>query len=151
MHLFNSLSKLILPLAVLAVPYPIESQPSDEEINQSRNFTIRSHAVDSAQPTFDNLYLEPYHIYPAFNYATLLPKTESNPGIVGFLNGTRRELRDDQANLLFRGGHGFMIDMVNATYSPVEINAGIGTKGMYIHQGFVKYNNPISGGFYGEF
>ncbi|KAL8961573.1 MAG: hypothetical protein Q9193_001889, partial [Seirophora villosa] len=152
MHLFNALSKLILPLAVLAVPYPTESQPSDEDITQSRNFTIRSHAVDSAQPTFDNLYLGPYYIYPAFNYATLLPKTDSNPGIVGFLNGTRRELRDDQGDLLFLGGagvYGFIIDTVNATYSPVEINAGIGTKVDFPHDP-VEDGLASSIGRYGE-
>lgn len=41
-------------------------------------------------------------------------------------------------------------DSVNATYNPIEINAGSGTKGIYINQGVIKYNNPTSGGFYGR-
>lgn len=43
-----------------------------------------------------------------------------------------------------------LTDSVNATYNPVEINAGTGTTGIYIDQGKIKYNNPISGGFYGK-
>ncbi|KAL8992855.1 MAG: hypothetical protein Q9169_006788 [Polycauliona sp. 2 TL-2023] len=153
MHLFNILPQLLLPLVVLAVPAPIENEPSHQAVVLSRNFTIRSHAISRAQSAFDNLYLEPYHIYPTFNYATLYPKTDRTPGIVGFLNGTRNELKYDQGNLLFLGGggvYGFIIDTVNATYNPMEINVGTGTKGIYIGQGVIKYNNPISGGFYGE-
>lgn len=45
--------------------------------------------------------------------------------------------------------YGFIIDSVNSTYNPIEINAGLGTKGIFINQGVIKYNNPASGGFYG--
>ncbi|KAI4269123.1 MAG: hypothetical protein L6R38_007583 [Xanthoria sp. 2 TBL-2021] len=151
MYLFNIFFQLLLPLVALAVPTPTESQPSNQEIIHTRNFTIKSHVIAPAQSSFENLYLEPYHIYPAFNYATLWPKSDTTPGIVGFLNGTGRELENDQGNLLFLGGggvYGFIIDRVNSTYNPVEINAGEGTKGIYINQDIIKYNNPISGGFY---
>lgn len=47
-------------------------------------------------------------------------------------------------------GADMVIDRVNSTYNPIEINAGTGTKGIYINQGVIKYNNPISGGFYGQ-
>ena len=43
-----------------------------------------------------------------------------------------------------------MIDKVNSTYNPIEINAGPGTKGIFIDQGVIKYHNPLSGGFYGK-
>ncbi|CAO1603184.1 hypothetical protein XANCAGTX0491_006776 [Xanthoria calcicola] len=151
MYLFNTFLQLVLPLAALAVPTPTASQPSDQAITHSRNFTIKSHVLAPAQSGFDNLYLEPYHIYPAFNYATFWPKSDQTPGIVGFLNGTKHELKNDQGNLLFLGGggvYGFIIDSVNSTYNPVEINAGTGTKGIYVNQGVIKYNNPSSGGFY---
>ncbi|KAL8669722.1 MAG: hypothetical protein Q9168_005691 [Polycauliona sp. 1 TL-2023] len=151
MHLLNIISSLVLPLSVLAVPTPVENHHRNNGIVHSRNFTIKSHVIGPAQSSFENLYLEPYHIYPAFNYATLYPKNEQTPGIVGFLNGTKRELENDQGDLLFLGGggvYGFVIDSVNTTYNPVEINAGAGTQGIYVSQGIIKYNNPISGGFY---
>ncbi|KAL8651242.1 MAG: hypothetical protein Q9226_004784 [Calogaya cf. arnoldii] len=150
MHLSGILLQFTLPLLALAVPTPTENQASDQAINRSRNLTIRSRGI-APSSGFDNLFLEPYHIYPTFNYATLWPITARTPGIVGFLNGTTRELKYGQGNLLFLGGggvYGFIIDNVNATYNPVEINAGTGTNGIYVNQGVIKYNNPQSGGFY---
>ena len=41
-------------------------------------------------------------------------------------------------------------DSVNTTYNPILIEAGPGTKGIFVDQGVVKYHNPISGGFYGR-
>lgn len=185
MQSFTSIFLFLFPLLALSIP------TTDYQIRHSRTFTLKSHVLAPANPSFENLYLEPYHIYPAFNYATLSPKTKKNPGIVGFLNGTEQELEYDQGNLLFsfrqarlygfviRGsfpfppniqgncgfdgfeniGYGRMeqalvnvetTDSVNSTYNPIEINAGSGTKGIYINQGVIKYNNPISGGFYGR-
>jgi len=40
-------------------------------------------------------------------------------------------------------------DSVNTTYNPIEINPGPGTHGIFIGQGVIKVNSPISGGFYG--
>lgn len=42
------------------------------------------------------------------------------------------------------------LDSVNATYNPVEINVGKGTQGIFIDRGLLRYNNPMSGGFYGR-
>ncbi len=42
------------------------------------------------------------------------------------------------------------MNQINTTYNPIEINAGGGTKGIFIDQGVIKYHNPISGGFYGQ-
>ena len=120
MYLFNTFLQLVLPLAALAVPTPTASQPSDQAITHSRNFTIKSHVLAPAQSGFDNLYLEPYHIYPAFNYATFWPKSDQTPGIVGFLNGTKHELKNDQGNLLFLGGggvYGFIIGESSSTWN----------------------------------
>ncbi len=51
------------------------------------------------------------------------------------------------------GGHGpditVSLDSVNATYNPVEINVAGGTQGIFIDRGLLRYNNPMSGGFYG--
>ncbi|KAL8947300.1 MAG: hypothetical protein Q9222_006402 [Ikaeria aurantiellina] len=75
-------------------------------------------------------------------------------GVVGFLNGTLKELEERKGDLVFgfgEGGrlpYGFVINKVNASYNPVEINAGPGTKGIYISAGVLKYNDPPPGGFY---
>ena len=56
------------------------------------------------------------------------------------------------ANLLFPGNsfpYGFVIDQVDATYDPIEINAGNGTKGIFIHHGIIKYRHLLSEGFNG--
>ncbi len=119
-----------------------------------RSFKLKSHVLTPPNPSFETLYLEPYHIYPAFNYAVFALKTAANPGIVGHLNGTADDFTYDNADLIFGFGgsfpYGFVIDQINTTYNPIEINAGGGTKGIFIDQGVIKYHNPISGGFYGQ-
>lgn len=136
----------ILPFVVAAPTPPIET---------FRPFKLKSRGLSPSNPAFNNLYLEPYHIYPALNYAVLSLKSTQNPGVIGYLNGTATEPADDQGDLLFHFGsdeppYGFVIDLVNATSNPIEINAGNGTQGIFIDQGIIKYHNPISGGFYGE-
>ncbi|KAL9582465.1 MAG: hypothetical protein Q9212_003273 [Teloschistes hypoglaucus] len=148
-----SFVSLLLPLFAHALP---AAQTQDNSIRHSRSFILTSHVLAPANPAFENLVLEPYHIYPAFNYATLYPKSTQNKGVKGYLNGTRQQLDGQQGYLAFdfgKGGvYGFEIvrkpDSVNSTFNPIEINAGPGTDGMYIDQGVIKYNNPISGGFY---
>ena len=123
------------------------------KVLHSRNFKLKSHVLTPANPSFENLYLEPYHTGAGLNYATLYPKSSQNPGIIGYLNGTKEQFDDQITNLLFKGNgfpYGFVIDKVNDTYNPVEINAGSGTQGIFIDQGVIKYNNPLSGGFYGK-
>jgi len=119
-----------------------------------RSFKLKSHVLTPPNPSFETLYLEPYHIYPAFNYAVFALKTAANPGIVGHLNGTADDFTYDNADLIFGFGgsfpYGFVIDQINTTYNPIEVNAGGGTKGIFIDQGVIKYHNPISGGFYGQ-
>ena len=46
---------------------------------------------------------------------------------------------------------GFFIDMVNATFNPVEIVVEQGMRGVFVDQGVVKVNDPLSGGIYGMF
>ena len=121
----------------------------------SRHFKLRSRLLTSSNPTFNNLLLEPYHIYPAFNYAVLAKESAETPGITGYINGTTTEIKEEEGDLVFDYGsspppYGFVIDQVNATYNPIEINAGNGTQGVFIDQGVIKYHNPLSGGFYGE-
>ncbi|CAF9916157.1 MAG: hypothetical protein HETSPECPRED_002779 [Heterodermia speciosa] len=140
---------LLLPSLVLSSPHPSAVPTKPSHPHHSRKFTLKSHVLSPPNPAFDNLDLEPYHIYPAFNYAVFV---SGQKGIVGYLNGTRQEFADNTGNLLFDGGsnivYGFIIDSVNSTYNPIEINAGLGTKGIFINQGVIKYNNPASGGFY---
>jgi len=138
-------------LAILA--YAVATPASI--VTRSRRFRLKSRVLTTSSPSFDNLFLEPYHIYPPFNYAVLSLKTTRNPGVIGYLNGTSTEIKAEEADHLFDFGsneppYGFVINQVNATYDPIEINAGDGTQGIFIDQGIIKYHNPISGGFYGQ-
>lgn len=85
----------LLAAFTTALPSPVPA--ADTKVHHSRSFTLKSRVLspDNGSAAFDGLVLEPYHIYPAFNYATLVPKTKQNKGIVGYLNGTREELEDD--------------------------------------------------------
>lgn len=145
MKLLNTFAAL-LPL-VLAAPAP----PNQT----SRQFKLKSHVLSPPNQAFENLYLNTYHIAPAYNYAVLEPQTDRAPGIIGHLNGTAKELARDEGDLIFdfsgaQFPYGFVIDQVNATYNPILINAGNGTKGIFVDQGVIKYHNPMSGGFYGK-
>ena len=118
----------------------------------SKTFKLKSRVLSPFNSSFNNLYLEPYHIFPGANYAVLTPKSTTDPGIIGYLNGTAADFADENTDLLFFSDppYGFIIDTVNATYNPILINAGNGTTGIFIDQGIIKYHNPISGGFYGK-
>ena len=145
MKLFFTLSTLLAYVAA-APTSTTETTPQ---------FKLKSRALDPSSPSFSDLYLEAYHIYPSFNYAVLSPKSTEDAGIIGYLNGTAAELEAEEADLIFDYStgsppYGFVIDQVNTTYNPVEINAGNGTRGIFIDQGVIKYHNPLSGGFYGE-
>lgn len=167
MHLLLT-TLLLLPTLSLSLPAPALTTST-----HSPAFRLKSHVLVPPTPSFENLYLEPYHLTSPskLNYAVLCPQTAQKKGVISFLNGTTQELADGQGDLLVRGGEvGFviglspfyqckwgkrltseMVDSVNSTYNPIELNAGPGTNGIFIGQGVVKYNNPISGGFYGEF
>lgn len=161
------LTTILLLLPTLSLSFPA---PAPATSTHSPAFRLKSHVLTPAVPSFENLYLEPYHIRPGFDYAVLCPQTAQKKGTVGFLNGTAQELADGQGDLLVRGGGlGFVIglspylsvqmgreadksgraDSVNSTYNPIELNPGPGTNGIFIGQEVIKYNNPISGGFYG--
>ncbi|KAL8793586.1 MAG: hypothetical protein Q9195_003849 [Heterodermia aff. obscurata] len=184
-YILNVLLPLLLPSLVFCSPHPSAVPTKPSHSHHSRKFTLKSHVISPPNPAFDNLDLEPYHIYPAFNYAVFV---SGQTGIVGYLNGTRQDFADytvsacsnivvalisgekrlmekgdieeeqeartsgRDGNLLFDGGsnivYGFIIDKLNGTYNPIEINAGPGSSGIYINQGVIKYNNPTSGGFY---
>ena len=119
----------------------------------SKTFKLKSLTLPSSNSSFSNLYLEPYHVYPGANYAVLSPKTPTNLGIIGYLNGTTEDFANENTDLLFNFDpepYGFIIDSVNATYNPILINAGNGTAGIFVDQGIIKYHNPLSGGFYGK-
>lgn len=141
--------KLLLCLSAVltcAISAPLSGETS-------KTFKLKSLVLSPSDPSFDNLYLEGYHIYPGGNYAVLSPKSATNPGIIGYLNGTAADFAHENTELLFNfspGPYGFIIDSVNATYNPILINAGNGTTGIFIDQGIIKYQNPISGGFYGK-
>ncbi|KAL9024562.1 MAG: hypothetical protein Q9196_006428, partial [Gyalolechia fulgens] len=66
---------LLFLLSCLARSLPT----TDDHDRRSRHFRLRSQVLAPANPAFENLYLEPYHIYPAFNYATLYPRTDRSP------------------------------------------------------------------------
>ena len=139
----------LVTLAASAIAAPTSTA------DPSHRFRLHSRALDPSNPSFNNLYFQPYHIYPSFNYAVLTPQTTSSQGIIGHLNGTAAERESNEGNLIYDYSagsppYGFVIDQVNATYNPVEIDAGNGTRGIFIDQGVVKYHNPLSGGFYGE-
>lgn len=101
----QSLTTTILFLLFSLLPLLTQSLPT-ASVQHSKKFKLKSHVLSPSATTssFENLYLEPYHIYPAFNYATLYPKTKSTPGIIGYLNGTRQEIEDDQGGLVFNLG-----------------------------------------------
>lgn len=141
--------KLVLCLfAVLTSAIAAPMSPDET----SKTFKLKSFVLTPPNPSFNNLYLEPYHIYPGANYAVLSPESATNPGVIGYLNGTAADFANESTDLLFNSNpapSGFIIDSVNDTYNPIFINAGNGTMGIFIEQGLIKYNNPISGGFYG--
>lgn len=112
--LLTLLALLPFLTSTLALALP---SPSPTPHHQTKNFTLKSHVLSPANPSLENLYLEPYHIYPSFNYATLYPKTAQTPGIVGFINGTKTEIEDEEADLLFYGGAGFGYGFVIGTYT----------------------------------
>lgn len=136
----------LLPILTCAIAAPISPDQT------SKTFKLKSLVISHPNPSFNNLYLEPYHIYPGANYAVLSPQTAANPGFIGYLNGTAADFANENTDLLFSGSndfpYGFVIDWVNATYNPILINAGNGTAGIFIDQGIIKYHDPISGGFY---
>ncbi|CAF9927353.1 hypothetical protein IMSHALPRED_007193 [Imshaugia aleurites] len=135
----------LLALLTGAIAAPLS--PDDT----SKTFKLKSLVLSPSNSSFNNLYLEPYHIFPGANYAVLSPKTATNPGIIGYLNGTAADFADRNTDLLFNANpspYGFVIDSVNATYNPILINAGNGTTGIFIDQGIIKYHSPMSGGFY---
>ena len=151
-HTFQSISKMKLLLCLSALlTYAIAAPILPDET--SRTFRLKSLALAPSNSSFSNLYLEPYYIYSGANFAVLSPKTPTNPGIIGYLNGTAEDFAHENTDFLFNfnpAPYGFIIDSVNATYNPILINAGNGTKGIFIDQGIIKYHNPISGGFYGK-
>lgn len=120
----------------------------------SKTFKLKSLVLSPPNSSFNNLYLETYHIYPSANYAVLSPQGATTPGVIGHLNGTAADFADKNTDFLFDLDsfpyYGFIIDSVNATYNPIFINAGNGTTGILIDQGIIKYHSPISGGFYGK-
>ena len=118
-----------------------------------RSFKLKSRVLKPHKAhKFDKLYLESYHIEPAFNYAVLHSQTVQDPGIVGHLNGTATEIAHREADLLFPGNgfpYGFVLFRIDGFHGPVEINAGNGTKGIYIDGKILKYASASHGGFYG--
>ena len=146
------ISRMKIPLCVSALLTCAIAAPSSPA-ETSRTFKLKSLALSPSNSFFSNLYLEPYHIYPGANYAVLSPKTSTNLGIIGYLNGTAEDFANESTDLLFSfdpAPYGFIVDSVNATYNPILINAGNGTTGIFINQGVIKYHNPMSGGFYGK-
>lgn len=149
---------LAMVTSALATPTPTVAAPSSS-VTISPRFQLRSRGLSPSDTTFDGLVLEPYHIAPAYNWAVLEPQkvedTGALSGLVGYLNGTSAEMEDEESDLLFDYGsgsppYGFVINQVNQTYNPIEVNVGNGTRGIFIDQGVIKYHDPLSGGFYGE-
>ena len=141
-----------LPLCLSAVLTCAIAAPISPE-ETSKTFRLKSLVLSPPNSSFNDLYLEAYHIYPSANYAVLSPRSATNPGITGYLNGTAADFANENTDLLFDFDpypYGFIIDSVNATYNPILINVGNGTTGIFIDQGIIKYHSPISGGFYGK-
>ncbi|KAL8635684.1 MAG: hypothetical protein Q9228_006849, partial [Teloschistes exilis] len=109
MHLPTILISL-LPLLAHALP---TTETQENNIRRTRSFILTSHVLSPANPAFESLVLEPYHIDPVFNYATLWQTSAQNQGVKGFLNGTKQQLDGQQGYLAFdfgRGGiYGFRI------------------------------------------
>ena len=119
----NSLFSFLAALTCAAAA-PISSDET------STTFRLKSRVLSPPNPSFDNLYLEPYHIYPGANYA-VLSSTNATNGIIGYLNGTAADFADENTDLLFNDNpspYRFIIDSVNATYNPILINAGTGPR-----------------------
>jgi len=146
---------LIASSTLLFLSLVLTTTATSPPMIQSRCFKLKSHVLSPLKSIFDCHYLEQYHIYPTFDYAALVPDSAERPAIIGYLNGTAGEMDNEEAELLFKDEsglpYGFVIDQVNATYNPIEIKAGNGTKGIFIDQGIIKFHNPISGGFYGTY
>ena len=91
---------LLLPSLVLSSPHPSAVPTKPTHAHHSRKFTLKSHVLSPPNPAFENLDLEPYHIYPAFNYAVFV---SGQKGITGYLNGTRQEFADKTVSTCSKG------------------------------------------------
>ncbi|KAL9121116.1 MAG: hypothetical protein Q9187_002330, partial [Circinaria calcarea] len=136
-------------LALFLASIPSSSAlPAATKFQVSPSFTLRASLYDAVNTSFANLSVTSYHTGPGTAYAVLAP----GPGRIAHLNGTEEELDHENGNMVFEGSSfpsSFIIDRVNQTYNPIEINAGEGgTPGIFIDQGFIKVHDPLSGGFY---
>ena len=106
----------------------------------------------SPSAPFSNLKLSIYHIYPGGDYAVLVTPTTADPGLLGYLNGTVADFRTRQTTFVVPAGsfdEGLVISRINASYNLVEVNAGVGTKGIYLAKGgTLEVNAEGSAGFY---
>ncbi|MCJ1234833.1 hypothetical protein MMC14_002796 [Varicellaria rhodocarpa] len=136
-------------LALLATTAFALTTTSSKKPTTSPPFTLSSTLVSptTGNPSFANLNLTSYHTGAGLSWAVL----QNGLARPAYLNGTAADFKNENTELLFSGDNfpfGFVIDRVNSTYDPVEINAGTGTKGIFIDQGVVKVHDPLSGGFY---
>lgn len=68
-----------------------------------KTFKGESPAISSPDSSLNNLYLESYHSYPGANYAVLLPKSATNTGAIGYLNGRAADFAHESTDLFFNG------------------------------------------------
>ena len=136
-------------LLLLVFLYPMIISTSPLRRLSTPTFQLVSSSPSSA---FSNLKLSSYHIYPGGDYAVLVTPSETDPGLSGYLNGTVADFRTRQTTFVTPAGsfdEGLVISRINASYNPVEINAGEGTKGIYLDRGgALKVNAEDSAGFY---
>ncbi|KAL6719087.1 hypothetical protein ACLMJK_003322 [Lecanora helva] len=140
-------------LAIFAAAIPTSTATR----SSTTSFALKSRPLCTDTAFASDLFLVPYHISPAYNYAVLSSVSSTNRAVVGYLNGTDAELAAEDGDLIFNLGiadqdipFGFLINQVNLTYNPIEINAGNGTRGVFIDHRVIKFHSPLKGGFYGE-
>ena len=146
---------LTVPL-ILLLSY-VSSAPTTASGLETNQFKVRS---SSSTPKYDNLYLTSYHTGAGTAYAVL--DADATRARTFVLNGTDDELQYQITDMITvdnrRSPEGFIVNTGASQGGVVEINAGAGTRGTYTTGGTrtvtngeeVKFSDPQSGGWYGE-
>lgn len=157
----------LLPLLPLAVSAPLSTpvKRAASPIVSSTPFTLTSKTLDGSTP-FNALPVYPYHIDPTDNWAVLGAGGTTSPAPTAVINGTVDELATARGDLVFGFGadgslpYSWIVSGQFGAGVPIQINAGEGTRGIYLHDDgreageelyVLEYDTPFFSGWYGKF